>query len=76
MVSILPNWPSKSNVLGQSYCTFPIGKSLVVYSNAPAFKELMVDQFQIVISSSDDYHFLQDKIKYTQANDWILFISL
>ena len=24
-------WPSKSNLLGQIYCTFPMGKPLIVY---------------------------------------------
>ena len=32
-------WLSKFNVLGQIYCTFLTGKPLIVYSNAPAFKE-------------------------------------
>ena len=32
-------WPSKSNLLGQIYCTFPMEKPLIIYSNIPAFKE-------------------------------------
>ena len=36
---IFPIWPSKSNLLGQIYCTFPMGKPLIVYSNVLAFKE-------------------------------------
>ena len=37
--SIFTIWPSKSNLLGQIYCTFPMGKPLIVYRNVPAFKE-------------------------------------
>ena len=36
---IFPIWPSKSNLLGHIYCTFPMEKSLIVYRNVPAFKE-------------------------------------
>ena len=36
---IFPVWPSKSNLLGQFYCTFPIGKPLIVYCNVPAFQQ-------------------------------------
>ena len=32
-------WQSKSNLLGHIYCTFPMDKPLIVYSNVPAFKE-------------------------------------
>ena len=32
-------WPSKSYLLGHIYCTFPMEKPLIVYSNVPAFKE-------------------------------------
>ena len=32
-------WLNKSNLLGQIYCTFPMEKPLIVYWNAPAFKE-------------------------------------
>ena len=32
-------WPSKSNLLGQIYCTIPMGKPLIVYRNVPAIKE-------------------------------------
>ena len=33
---ICPIWPSKSNLLGQIYCTFPMGNHC--YYNVPAFK--------------------------------------
>ena len=36
---IFPIWLSKSNLLGQIYCTFPIEKLFIVYSNFPTFKE-------------------------------------
>ena len=36
---IFPIWPSKSYSLGHIYCTFPMEKPLIVYSNVPTFKE-------------------------------------
>ena len=35
---IFPIWPSKSNLLGQIYCTFPMGKPLIAYCNVPALR--------------------------------------
>ena len=35
---IFPIWPSKSDLLGQIYCTFPMGKLLIVYCNVPALR--------------------------------------
>ena len=34
-----PIRPSKSTLLGHLYCTFPMEKPLIIYSNVPAFKE-------------------------------------
>ena len=36
---IFPIWLIKFNLLGQIYCTFPMGKPLTVYCKVPAFKE-------------------------------------
>ena len=36
---ICPIWPSKSDLLGHIYCTFPMEKPLIIYCNVPAFKE-------------------------------------
>ena len=32
-------WLSKSNLLGQIYYTFSIGKPIIVYKNVPTFSE-------------------------------------
>ena len=40
---ICPIWPSKSSLLGQIYCTIPMGKPLIVYCNIPAFKECLTN---------------------------------
>ena len=36
---VFPIRPSKSSLLGQIYCTFPMRKPLIVNSNIPAFEE-------------------------------------
>ena len=48
-------WLSKSNLLGQIYCTFPMGKPLIVYSNAPAFKEWPTN-FKLLFQALPYYH--------------------
>ena len=30
---------AKSNLVGQIYCTFPMGKSMIIYNNAPILNE-------------------------------------
>ena len=42
-------WPSKFNLLSQIYCTFSMGKPLIVYSNVPAFKKWSTCYFKLFI---------------------------
>ena len=51
---ICPIWLSKSDLLRQMYCTFPMGKRLIIYFSVPAFKEWLTN-FKLLFQALHDW---------------------